>query len=224
MILPKSPSRALSFATPVARFAFIVICGASALLLALAAVNMRAQQAAPAPDNQPSAAMPSSTATPQAAQAPASTEASQPAQTPASAPAPTPEATPAESQPAQMPAAAPNTASQAEAPGSITEDELRRQLVGKELFLRGGYLDNTLSFNEHGVLIGHSPQGSYTLSGIRIDKVRLTKHKVELDGSALRIAFSGRAALRGPHQGRGPREHHAEEKRSAGSRSTASWW
>ena len=191
MILPKSPSRALSFATPVARFAFIVICGASALLLALAAVNMRAQQAAPAPDNQPSAAMPSSTATPQAAQAPASTEASQPAQTPASAPAPTPEATPAESQPAQMPAAAPNTASQAEAPGSITEDELRRQLEGKDLFLRGGYLDNTLTFNEHGVLIGHSPQGSYTLSGIRIDKVRLMKHKVELTGARYGLHFLG---------------------------------
>jgi len=42
----------------------------------------------------------------------------------------------------------------------ITEDEVRKLLAGKQLFLRGGYLDNTLSFNEHGVLIGHSPQGS----------------------------------------------------------------
>ena len=67
--------------------------------------------------------------------------------------------------------------------------------MGKELFLRGGYLDNTLSFNEHGALIGHSPQGSYTLSGIQIDKVRLTKHKVELEGDALRAALSGRVAL-----------------------------
>ena len=65
-------------------------------------------------------------------------------QTPASPPAPAPETAPAESQPAQTPAAAPNTASQsAEPPGSITEDELRKQLEGKDLFLRGGYLDNT---------------------------------------------------------------------------------
>ncbi len=100
-------------------------------------------------------------------------------------------------------------------PGSITEDELRKQFEGKDLFLRGGYLDNTLTFNEHGVLIGHSPQGSYTLAGIRIEKVRLLKHKVELDGRALRVALSGRAAFRGSHHSRGSGEHHAEEKNGA---------
>lgn len=73
----------------------------------------------------------------------------------------------------------------------MTEDELRGLLLGKELFLRGGYLDNTLSFNEHGVLIGHSPQGSYTLCGIQIDKVRLTKHKVELQGERFGLHFLG---------------------------------
>jgi len=64
-------------------------------------------------------------------------------------------------------------------------------LVGKPLFLRGGYLDNTLSFNEHGALIGHSPQGSYTLCGIEIDRVRLTRHKVELEGSRYGLHFLG---------------------------------
>ncbi|MFZ0336720.1 MAG: energy transducer TonB [Terracidiphilus sp.] len=174
-----------------ARFAFLLICGASALLLALAAVNMRAQQAAPAPaaESQPPAQTPSTPATPQPAESQA---APQPAQTPASPPAPAPETAPAQSQPAQTPAAAPNTASQsAEPPGSITEDQLRKQLVGKDLFLRGGYLDNTLTFNEHGVLIGHSPQGSYTLSGIRIDRVRLMKHKVELTGARYGLHFLG---------------------------------
>ncbi|MGD0741367.1 MAG: energy transducer TonB [Terracidiphilus sp.] len=196
MILPKAPSRAISSATPVARFAFLSICGASALLLALTAINARAQQAAPAPaaDSQPAAATPSSTATPQAAQAPASTETPQQTQAPAPAPppAPTSETAPAESQPAQTPVAAPNNASQAaEPPGSITEDELRKQLEGKDLFLRGGYLDNNLTFNEHGGLIGHSPQGSYTLSGIRIDKVHLMKHKVELTGARYGLHFLG---------------------------------
>jgi outer membrane biosynthesis protein TonB len=73
----------------------------------------------------------------------------------------------------------------------MTEDELRKQFEGKDLFLRGGYLDNTLTFNEHGVLIGHSPQGSYTLSGIRIEKVRLLKHKVELTGARYALHFLG---------------------------------
>ena len=64
-------------------------------------------------------------------------------------------------------------------------------LVGKALYLRGGYLDNTLNFGEHGQLIGHSPQGSYTLSGVQIDRVRLTKHKVELEGARYGLHFLG---------------------------------
>jgi TonB family protein len=75
--------------------------------------------------------------------------------------------------------------------GGITEEELKQLLVGKPLYLRGGYLDNSLSFNEHGALIGHSPQGSYTLSAIEIDKVRLTKHKVELEGARYGLHFLG---------------------------------
>ena len=126
-----------------------MICGASALLLALPASDqgrVNAQQAAPAVESQP---------------------------------------------PAQTPAAAPSGASQAPKPGSITEDELKKLLEGKDLFLRGGYLDNTLTFNEHGVLIGHSPQGSYALCGIRINKVRLMKHKVELQGARYGLHFLG---------------------------------
>jgi TonB family protein len=63
--------------------------------------------------------------------------------------------------------------------------------VGKVLYLRGGYLDDNLSFNEHGLLSGHSPQGSYTLSGVAIEKVRLTKHKVELEGQRYGLHFLG---------------------------------
>lgn len=64
-------------------------------------------------------------------------------------------------------------------------------LVGKELYLRSGYLDDSLAFNEHGKLIGHSAQGSYTLCGVEIDKVRLTKHKVELEGARYGLHFLG---------------------------------
>lgn len=81
--------------------------------------------------------------------------------------------------------------SHASEPAEITEDEIRHLLTGKQLFLRGGYLDNDLSYNEHGVLVGHSPQGSYTLSAIQIDKVRLTKHKLELEGQRFGLHFLG---------------------------------
>ena len=71
-------------------------------------------------------------------------------------------------------------------------------LVGKALYLRGGYLSDGLSFDEHGKLIGHSPQGSYTLSAIQIDRVRLTKHKVELIGARYGLRFVGQLAYEDP--------------------------
>jgi TonB family protein len=80
----------------------------------------------------------------------------------------------------------------------VTEDELRKLLVGKELFLRGGYMESNLSFNELGLLIGHSPQASYTLNQIQIDRVRLTKHKVELEGRRFGLHFLGALAYEDP--------------------------
>jgi outer membrane biosynthesis protein TonB len=64
-------------------------------------------------------------------------------------------------------------------------------LAGKTLYLRGGYLDSSLTFDEHGKLIGHSPQGSYTLSLFMVDKVQLSKHKVELTGARYGLHFLG---------------------------------
>jgi TonB family protein len=75
--------------------------------------------------------------------------------------------------------------------GEITEEEIKQLVVGKPLYLRSGYLDDTLSFNEHGVLIGHSPAGSYTLSVVEIDKMRLTKHRLELIGARYGLHFLG---------------------------------
>jgi TonB family protein len=75
--------------------------------------------------------------------------------------------------------------------GGITEDELRQRLVGKPLYLRGNYLDDTLGFNEHGQLTGHAAVGSYTLCGIEIEKLRLTKHRLELYGARYGLHFLG---------------------------------
>lgn len=75
--------------------------------------------------------------------------------------------------------------------GAISEDEIRRLLVGKTLYLRNGYLDNSLAFDEHGRLIGQSTQGSYTLCLVQIDKVNLNKHKLELTGTRYGLHFLG---------------------------------
>jgi hypothetical protein len=128
-------------------------------------------------------------------------------QAPAARPGATPEATPPEAaqqtapdttqNPTQVPTAAAQTAAPETAaplPGEITEDELKHMLLGKQLFLRGDYMDNDLRFNELGTLIGHSPQGSFTLSEIQIERVRLTKHKVELEGIRYGLHFLGALA------------------------------
>ena len=109
--------------------------------------------------------------------------------------APAPSAAP-QTLPAPPQTAAP--ASNAAENVGITEDGLRQMLVGKALYLRGGYLDNTLSFDEHGKLNGHSPQGSYTLSAIQIDRVHLTKKKVELEGARYGLRFLGQLAYEDP--------------------------
>ena len=75
---------------------------------------------------------------------------------------------------------------------------LRQQLAGKPLYLRDGYLDNTLNFDEQGKLVSHSLKGSYTLGAIEIEKVRLTKHKVELERVRFGLHFLGELAYEDP--------------------------
>ena len=105
-------------------------------------------------------------------------------------PAPASPGAPAQAAPAAS-ATTPSPAAESEPSGGITEEELKQLLAGKMFYLRGGYLDNSLSFNEHGGLSGHSPQGSYTLNLIQIERVRLTKHKVELEGIRYGLHFLG---------------------------------
>lgn len=102
-----------------------------------------------------------------------------------------PEATPPPAPQAQ-PQAEPEAGQEAgQDKGGITEEELKRQLVGKPLFLRGGYLGDSLNFTEHGDAAGHPAIGSYTLSAVQIEKVRLTKHRVELEGARYALHFLG---------------------------------
>jgi hypothetical protein len=179
--------RNLSPAAFQARVGVLVACGALAFAFnsgGFAQNGAPQQQAAPAPPAPAAQQAPAPAAAPaenQPAVAPSQAPSTAPAESaPATPPAPTPAATTAE-----------NAAPQSAEPASISEDDLKKMLVGKQLFLRGGYLDNTLSFNERGALIDHSAQGSYTLSAIEVDKVHLTKHKVELEGERYGLHFLG---------------------------------
>jgi outer membrane biosynthesis protein TonB len=184
--------RFLSFATLAARLGALVFAATIAAAIGSSAhTAVNAQQTAPAstPDNQPATQAPPP-------QPPASDQAPQAAPTPP--PVTTPETTPGsptetQPSPAAPPSVPAHTSQPAHAaePNEISEDEIKSLLVGKQLFLRGGYLDNDLSYNEHGALVSHSPQGSYTLSAIQIDKVHLAKHKLELEGERFGLHFLG---------------------------------
>ncbi|MGC2638033.1 MAG: energy transducer TonB [Acidobacteriaceae bacterium] len=71
-----------------------------------------------------------------------------------------------------------------------SDEDLRQALVGKQLFLRGLYLDDDLHFDMTGKLDGQSPKGSFTLCAVEILHVRLTKRRVELEGVRYGIHFA----------------------------------
>ena len=147
-------------------------------------------QAAPAQAPEPAPQQPAPTTAPAlATEAQPAAEAAPTPQTPTPAAQPSPEPTPDTALPAPNPPAAVQPTP--EEPGGITEEELRHLLVGKELYLRGGYLGDSLSFTEHGDPLNHPTPGSWTLSGVQIEKVHLTKHKVELEGARYGLHFLG---------------------------------
>ena len=73
----------------------------------------------------------------------------------------------------------------------IGEDELRQQFQGKTVYLRGGYLDYDLRFDQEGRFTGNAPQASYTLSMFEVDRVHVSKRKVELVGTRFGLHFLG---------------------------------
>ncbi len=77
---------------------------------------------------------------------------------------------------------------------AIREEELKQQLQGKTFYLRGGYLENELHFDRQGNLLGNSPRASYTLSMVQIDRVSLSKHKLQLTGIRYGLHFLGGAS------------------------------
>lgn len=187
----------LSFLATLVRHGAAACCSTLALTLAFSAgAQQPAQPTPPETAQQPAAPPAQSGDSHQPAVPPETAPAGSTAIPAPAAPVATPQATSAGPQtPPDTEQAKTPDASQA---GGISEEELRQLLVGKALYLRGGYLDNTLRFDEYGRLVGHSPQGSYTLSAIEINKVHLTKHKLELEGIRYGLHFVGQLAYEDP--------------------------
>ncbi len=73
----------------------------------------------------------------------------------------------------------------------ITEEELRRRLAGKTWYLRGDWTNDSLEFSMHGIPENHPAVGPWSLCLIRVDKVRLTRKRVELEGARYAVHFLG---------------------------------
>lgn len=107
-----------------------------------------------------------------------------------------PSTTPAAATPAATPGSSPIAAvtgvqgGDAVKPAS-TPEALSAQLVGKMFYLRGFYQDDKLQFAIDGKAEGNPPKGSFALSAVEIDKVKFTKHSMDLQAHRVGLHFFG---------------------------------
>jgi TonB family protein len=73
----------------------------------------------------------------------------------------------------------------------LTEDALNARYVGKLIFLRGSYLGDDLNFDMDGKVNGSPTVGSFTLSGFEVRKVKLSKHKLDIEADRYGLHFLG---------------------------------
>lgn len=73
----------------------------------------------------------------------------------------------------------------------VTLDILRERLVGKQFFLRGGWLGDSLSFTERGLPTNDPKTGSFTLSLVEITSVDWDSRRVEIEGKRYALHFLG---------------------------------
>ena len=73
----------------------------------------------------------------------------------------------------------------------LTEDELRARYVGKLIFMRGSYLGDDLQFDIDGKVNGSPSVASFTLSAFEVRKVKLSKHKLEIEADRYGLHFLG---------------------------------
>jgi TonB family protein len=109
---------------------------------------------------------------------------------PVPAATPTPAASPATPTAPAAPAASVNAALVKSTP-PLTEDALRARYVGKLIFLRGSYLGDDLNFDQEGKVNGSPTVASFTLSAFEVRKVKLSKHKLEIEADRYGLHYFG---------------------------------
>ena len=72
-----------------------------------------------------------------------------------------------------------------------TPEALSAALVGKTFYLRGFYQDDKLVFATDGKPVGNPQRGSFALSAVEIDKVKFTKHSMEIEAHRVGLHFFG---------------------------------
>ena len=77
-----------------------------------------------------------------------------------------------------------------------TEAELKSRLVGKSLYLRGFWREDSLHFDSDGRLIGKSGVYSFTLCGVDVKKVHLGTDSLVLEGKRVGTKFKGNTPSR----------------------------
>ena len=88
------------------------------------------------------------------------------------------------------PAPAVPTGARAVQPAS-TPEALSAELVGRTFYLRGFYQDDKLEFATDGKPVGSPQRGSFALSAVEIDKVKFTKHSMEIEAHRVGLHFFG---------------------------------
>ena len=63
--------------------------------------------------------------------------------------------------------------------------------MGKTFYLRGFYQDDKLEFATDGKPAGSPQRGSFALSAVEIDKVKFTKHSMEIEAHRVGLHFFG---------------------------------
>jgi TonB family protein len=90
-----------------------------------------------------------------------------------------------------VPSTTPTDAALLKSTPPLTEDALRTRYVGKLIFLRGSYLGDDLNFDMDGKVNGSPTMGSFTLSAFEVRKVKLSKHKLEIEADRYGLHFFG---------------------------------
>ncbi len=68
---------------------------------------------------------------------------------------------------------------------------MRARYVGKLIFLRGSYLGDDLQFDMDGKVNGSPTAASFTLSAFEVRKVKLSKHKLDIEADRYGLHFFG---------------------------------